>query len=39
MVSEVCQYLDTIPAKDLKDTASIERLEKYLERNEGSIPC
>jgi hypothetical protein len=39
MVTEACQYLKMIPAEDLKDTASIERLENYLERNEGSIPC
>ncbi len=39
MVTEARQYLDTIPAEDLKDPASIERLENYLERNEGSIPC
>lgn len=39
MVTEARQYLDMIPAEDLKDTASIERLENYLERNEGSIPC
>ena len=39
MVTEARQYLQTIPAEDLKDTASIERLENYLERNENSIPC
>jgi hypothetical protein len=39
MVSEACQYLEMIPAEDLKDRASIERLENYLERNKGSIPC
>ncbi len=39
MVTEARQYLDRIPAKDLKDMASIERLKNYLERNEGSIPC
>lgn len=39
MVTEARQYLERIPAEDLKDTASIERLEHYLERNKGSIPC
>ena len=39
MVTEAHQYLEMIPAEDLKDTASIERLENYLERNENSIPC
>jgi hypothetical protein len=39
MVTEARQYLKTIPAEDLKDTASIERLENYLKRNEDSIPC
>ena len=39
MVAEARQYLDTIPAEELKDPASIERLKKSLERNESSIPC
>ncbi len=39
MVTEAQQYLDTIPAADLKDPASIERLRNYLERNAPSIPC
>ena len=39
MVTEARQYLEMIPAKDLKDMASIERLKNYLERNKGSIPC
>ncbi len=39
MVTEARQYLKGIPAEDLKDSASIERLENYLERNKGSIPC
>ncbi len=39
MVTEARQYLETIPAEDLKDSASIERLENYLKRNKGSIPC
>lgn len=39
MVTEARQYLEMIPAEDLKDRASIERLENYLERNKGSIPC
>jgi hypothetical protein len=39
MVTEAHQYLDTIPMEDVKDPAAIERLRKYLERNEGSIPC
>jgi hypothetical protein len=38
MVTEACQYLKMIPAENLKDTASIERLENYLERNKQSIP-
>jgi hypothetical protein len=32
-VSEARQYLAAIPAEDRKDTAAIERLEAYLERN------
>jgi hypothetical protein len=39
MVTEAQQYLDTIPPADLKDLASIERLQNYLERNELAIPC
>jgi len=39
MVTEARRYLDTIPATEVKDPASIERLCKYLERNERSIPC
>jgi hypothetical protein len=39
MVTEAQQYLDTIPAAQLKDPASIERLRNYLERNAPSIPC
>jgi hypothetical protein len=39
LVTEAQQYLATIPATDLKDTAPIERLKQYLDRNEGSIPC
>ncbi len=39
MVTEAGQYLDTIPAADLKDPPSIERLKKSLERTAGSIPC
>ena len=39
LVTEAQQYLTTIPANDLKDTAPIERLKQYLDRNEGSIPC
>jgi hypothetical protein len=39
MVTEACQYLKMILAEDLKDTASIERLENYVERNKDSIPC
>ena len=39
MVTEAGQYLNTIPAADLKDPPSIERLKKSLERNAGSIPC
>jgi hypothetical protein len=39
LVSEARQYLAAIPAEDRKDTAAIERLENYLERNKQSIPC
>ena len=39
MVTEAHRYLDTIPTAEVKDPASIERLRKYLERNEHSIPC
>jgi hypothetical protein len=39
MVTEARPYLDTIPAADLKDPASLERLKNSLERNAGSIPC
>jgi hypothetical protein len=39
MVSEARRYLETIPAAEVKDPASIERLRNYLERNERSIPC
>ena len=39
LVTEAQQYLATIPATDLKDTAPIERLKQYLDRNEESIPC
>jgi hypothetical protein len=38
LVSEARQYLAAIPAEDRKDTAAIERLENYLERNKPSIP-
>jgi len=39
MASEARRYLDTIPAAQVKDPDSIERLRNYLERNERSIPC
>jgi len=39
MVTEARRYLDTIPSTELKDAASIERLQNYLERNERSLPC
>ena len=39
LVSEARQYLAAIPAENLKDAAAIERLQKYLDRNEDSIPC
>jgi hypothetical protein len=39
LVTEAQQYLATIPANDLKDTAPIERLQQYLDRNENAIPC
>ena len=39
LVTEAQQYLATIPATDLKDTAPLERLKQYLDRNEASIPC
>jgi hypothetical protein len=32
-------YLRSIPTSDLKNTAAIERLIKYLERNRQRIPC
>lgn len=32
-------YLRSIPCSELKDTASIERLIGYLERNRSHIPC
>ena len=38
-VTEARRYLATIPTAEVKDPASIERLRKYLERNEHSIPC
>jgi hypothetical protein len=38
-VTEAQQYLDALPSADLKDPASIERLQNYLERNEHAIPC
>ncbi len=39
LLSETRQSLASIPADDLKNTAAVWRLENYLERNEGSIPC
>jgi len=39
LVSEAQQYLANIPTTDLKDTAPIERLKQYLDRNAGAIPC
>lgn len=39
MVTEARRYLETIPATEVKDPASIERLRKYLERNTHAIPC
>jgi hypothetical protein len=39
LVNDARQYLTAIPAEDRKDTAAIERLEAYLERNKRSIPC
>ncbi len=39
LVTEAQQYLATIPASDLKDTAPIERLQQYLDRNDNAIPC
>lgn len=39
LVTEARQYLASIPADDLKNTAAIARLENYLERNKRSIPC
>jgi hypothetical protein len=39
LVTEAQQYLAMIPANDLKDTAPIERLKQYLDRNENAIPC
>jgi len=39
LVEEARCYLGTIPTDDRKDTAPIVRLQGYLDRNEGSIPC
>jgi hypothetical protein len=39
LVTEAQQYLAMISANDLKDTAPIERLKQYLDRNENAIPC
>ena len=39
MASEARRYLESIPAAEVKDPDSIERLRNYLERNERSIPC
>jgi hypothetical protein len=39
MVTEALQYLAAIPTADLKEPASIERLQNYLQRNELAIPC
>ena len=39
LVEEARRYLEAIPTDDLKDAAPIIRLQGYLERNEGSIPC
>jgi len=39
LVTEAQQYLAMIPANELKDAAPIGRLQQYLDRNEGSIPC
>ena len=39
LVTEAQQYLAMIPANELKDAAPIGRLQHYLDRNEGSIPC
>jgi hypothetical protein len=39
LVEDTRRYLAAIPTEDLKDTAPITRLQSYLDRNEGSIPC
>ena len=39
MVTEARRYLETLPAAEVKDPDSIERLRNYLDRNEHSIPC
>ena len=39
LVEEARHYLGTIPMDDLKDAAPIARLQSYLNRNEGAIPC
>lgn len=39
LVTEARQHLAAIPAGDLKDVDAIKRLDGYLERNKGSIPC
>ena len=38
LVTEAQQYLATIPANDLKNTAPSEPLQHYLDRHEGAIP-
>ena len=39
LVDQARDYLSQIPSSDLKDSTAIERLKKYLIRNQQAIPC
>ena len=39
LVEDARRYLAAMPTEDLKDAAPIVRLQGYLDRNEGFIPC
>lgn len=39
LVEDTRRYLAAIPTEDLKDAAPLTRLQRYLDRNEGSLPC
>ncbi len=39
LVTEARQHLAATPAGDLKNVDAIKRLDGYLERNKGLIPC